>query len=95
MMSRRVISYPCAPSYRPCSATIRLGTPAFPGWPGVVPAAASDPPVPAVRVEVLKIVSTDFPGWVECRFVEAAGTEWRFVEKVPVVLRDDEMAKRE
>jgi hypothetical protein len=51
--------------------------------------------VPAVRVEVLKIVSTDFPGWVECRFVEAAGTEWRFVEKVPVVLRDDEMAKRE
>jgi hypothetical protein len=44
--------------------------------------------MPAVRIEVLKIVSADFPGWVECSLVDAAGTEWRFVEKVPVVLRD-------
>ncbi|HEV7239158.1 MAG TPA: hypothetical protein VGQ36_07945 [Thermoanaerobaculia bacterium] len=42
-----------------------------------------------VRIEVLKLVRADSPGWVECSLVDAAGTEWRFVEKVPVVLRDD------
>ena len=42
--------------------------------------------MPGVRVEVLKIVDTDSPGWVECILIDAAGTEWRFVEKVPVVL---------
>ncbi len=41
-----------------------------------------------VRIEVLKLVDTDFPGWVECSLVDAAGTEWRFVEKAPVVLHD-------
>jgi hypothetical protein len=43
-----------------------------------------------VRIEVLKLVRADSPGWVECSLVDSAGTEWRFVEKVPVVLHDHE-----
>ena len=38
-----------------------------------------------VRIEVLELVDTDSPGWVECSLVDASGTEWRFVEKLPVV----------
>lgn len=43
----------------------------------------------AVRVEVLRLVRSESPGWVECRLVDSAGTEWLFVEKVPMVLHDD------
>lgn len=43
----------------------------------------------AVRVEVLRLVRSESPGWVECSLVDSAGTEWRFVEKAPVVLQDD------
>ena len=43
-----------------------------------------------VRIEVLKLVRSDSPGWVECSLVDSAGTEWLFVEKVPVVLHDHE-----
>ena len=43
-----------------------------------------------VRIEVLKLVDTDSPGWVECSLVDASGTEYRFVEKAPVVLVNHE-----
>ena len=39
-----------------------------------------------VHIEVLALVDTAFPGSVECSLVDASGVEWRFVEKLPVVL---------
>ena len=44
----------------------------------------------AVRVEVLRLVRSESPGWVECSLVDSAGTEWLFVEKVQTVLHDHE-----
>lgn len=38
-------------------------------------------------VSITEYVSDEQPGWVRCSFVDAAGREWRFVEKVPVVSR--------
>lgn len=42
----------------------------------------------AVRVQVLRFVDNDFPGFVECELVDAHGRQWRFVEKGPVVTSD-------
>lgn len=42
--------------------------------------------MPRVRIEVLELVDTASPGSVECSLIDASGTEWRFVEKLPVVL---------
>jgi hypothetical protein len=47
----------------------------------------------AVRVAITRYVDDSQPGWVECRLVDAAGQEWMFLEKIPVVstadLRED------
>lgn len=39
----------------------------------------------ALRVEISRHVDDAQPGWVECRLVDSAGREHRFVEKLPVV----------
>jgi GNAT superfamily N-acetyltransferase len=39
----------------------------------------------AVWLEVVRYVDDSFPGFVECRLVDAAGVTWTFIEKVPVI----------
>jgi len=39
----------------------------------------------AVGVSITEYVSDDQPGWVRCSFTDAAGRQWQFVEKAPVV----------
>lgn len=39
----------------------------------------------AVRVSIIRFVDDSYPGFVECRLFDAAGHEWIFREKVPVV----------
>jgi hypothetical protein len=39
----------------------------------------------AVRVEIVRFLDPAQPGSVECRLWDAAGREWTFIEKVPVV----------
>jgi hypothetical protein len=41
----------------------------------------------AVGIAITEFVSDEQPGWVRCRLTDAAGQEWQFVEKVPVVSR--------
>ena len=38
-----------------------------------------------VRVNISRYADDSFPGWVECRLVDARGHEHVFVEKVPVI----------
>jgi hypothetical protein len=45
--------------------------------------------MPFVPVQIDRMVDPSFPGFVECAFVDALGQEHRFVEKVPVVSRED------
>lgn len=40
-----------------------------------------------VRVNISRYADDSFPGWVECRLVDALGHEHVFVEKVPVVTK--------
>ena len=41
--------------------------------------------MPQVRVEIIRFVDDhDYPGWVECRLIDAWGREWSFMDKVPV-----------
>lgn len=42
----------------------------------------------AVRAKISRFVDPSFPGWVECRVVDALGHEHVFVEKVPVLTTD-------
>jgi hypothetical protein len=41
--------------------------------------------MPDMKVEISGFVDDSFPGWVECRLVDASGRAHLFVEKVPVV----------
>ena len=43
----------------------------------------------AIRVQITRWLSDEFPGFVECRFTDAEGVEHVVHEKVPVVTRDD------
>lgn len=43
----------------------------------------------AVAIQITRYVDDSYPGFVECRFVDAAGREWLFIEKVPVVTSAD------
>ena len=54
-----------------------------------------DNQVPAVQVEITRFTDSTNPGWVECRIADAWGKEWSFVEKLPVVSRDDLGAESE
>ena len=38
-----------------------------------------------VKVNISRYADDSFPGWVECRLVDALGHQHVFVEKVPVV----------
>jgi len=38
---------------------------------------------------ICRYADASFPGWVECRLVDALGQEHMFVEKVPVVTMGD------
>jgi hypothetical protein len=40
-----------------------------------------------VNVKICRYVDDSFPGWVECRLVDALGHEHVFVEKVPAVTK--------
>ena len=40
-----------------------------------------------VRVNISRYADDSFPGWVECRLIDALGHEHVFVEKVPVVTK--------
>lgn len=42
-----------------------------------------------IKVIITKFISDDQPGWVECLLVDAYGTEWTFVEKIPVVTTNE------
>lgn len=42
-----------------------------------------------VRAEIIRWDSDDFPGFVECCFVDTSGREWSVIEKVPVVTTAD------
>jgi hypothetical protein len=41
-----------------------------------------------ISVEITRFVNDAFPGFVECRFSDVDGKEWRIVEKIPVVTTD-------
>lgn len=43
----------------------------------------------AVAVEVTRFVDESQPGWVECKLVDAYGSEHIFIVKVPVVSLED------
>ena len=42
-----------------------------------------------IRAQIVRWVSDDFPGFVECRFVDTLSREWSVIEKLPVVTDAD------
>ena len=44
---------------------------------------------PKIKVEITRFVYDYNPGFVECRLVDASGSEWLFVEKIPIVTREN------
>ena len=45
--------------------------------------------MPTVAVEVTRFVDSNFPGWVEFVLLDARGTTWTFVDKVPVLSAEE------
>ncbi len=45
--------------------------------------------VMAIRVDIVRYLDSSYPGFVECRLVDAAGREHFFRDKVPVVTLAD------
>jgi hypothetical protein len=45
--------------------------------------------VTGIRAQILRWIADDFPGWVECSFLDHQGEEHRFREKVPMVSSAD------
>jgi hypothetical protein len=45
--------------------------------------------VVGIRIDIVRWIDDGFPGWVECRFFDASGTEHRVQEKAPVVTSAD------
>jgi hypothetical protein len=48
--------------------------------------------MPALTVQIIRFVDGHFPGFVECVFEDADGATHVFVEKVPVVSRQELLA---
>ena len=48
--------------------------------------------MPEITVQIVRFVDSSFPGFVEARFIDASGTEHSFLEKVPVVSRENLLA---
>lgn len=42
-----------------------------------------------IRAEIVRWISDDFPGFVECRFTDRFGKVWTIIEKVPVLTTAD------
>jgi hypothetical protein len=42
-----------------------------------------------VQVQIVRLIDDDFPGFIECQFIDADGRLWSFIEKVPVVTELD------
>ena len=42
-----------------------------------------------IRAEITRLISDDFPGFVECRFADRSGADWVIVEKAPVLRGGD------
>lgn len=61
----------------------------------LLPAASEMGSMIGVRVRITRLVDDAFPAWVECLLVDAAGKEWRFVEKLLVVCAADVRDLRE
>jgi hypothetical protein len=45
--------------------------------------------MPDLMVRIVRFVDRDFPGWVECEFVDAEGRRHSIIEKVPIVTTED------
>lgn len=45
--------------------------------------------VTKLTVQILRFVDEKFPGWVECKFVDATGRPHSFIEKIPIVTNED------
>ena len=42
-----------------------------------------------IRAQIIRRVTDDFPGFVECRFADMLGREWSVIEKLPVLTNAD------
>ncbi|WP_092114483.1 hypothetical protein [Bradyrhizobium erythrophlei] len=42
-----------------------------------------------IRAQIVRWVSDDFPGIVECRFSDRFGKEWAIIEKLPILADAD------
>lgn len=51
--------------------------------------AGEDLPVHAVRISIIRYVSDDQPGVVECQLTDITGRAWHLMEKVPIVTTAD------
>ena len=40
-------------------------------------------------IEIVRFVDDSFPGWVECKLIDAYGREKTYVEKIPIVTAED------
>jgi len=38
-----------------------------------------------IRAQIIRWVTDDFPGFVECRFADRFGSEWAIIEKLPIL----------
>jgi hypothetical protein len=38
-----------------------------------------------IRAQIIRWVSDDFPGFVECQFADRFGREWAIIEKLPIL----------
>jgi hypothetical protein len=45
----------------------------------------------SIRVEITRWVDDHQPGIVECKLTDAAGRDWLFIEKLPLVTEDDSL----
>ena len=42
-----------------------------------------------VRVQIVRCIDPEYPGWVECQLTDAHVRRWSFIEKIPVVTGAD------
>jgi hypothetical protein len=42
-----------------------------------------------IRAEIRRYVDDSFPGWIECAFSDASGTEHTVLEKVPILTTEN------
>ena len=47
----------------------------------------------SLQVKIIRMTDEAFPGFVECKFVDAFGQEHTIVEKAPVVSRENVSAR--